>query len=54
LELSQIALSENLRPLIEGNPALEIVDGPAEIEFDGEGNLVDFRKVLSGGAEQKV
>jgi hypothetical protein len=39
MELSQMALSENLRAQIEQNPALEIVSPAQEIEFDGEGNL---------------
>ncbi|MCW5981883.1 MAG: hypothetical protein KIT09_27610 [Bryobacteraceae bacterium] len=39
LELGRIMFSENLRPEIEGNPALEIV-GPAEpLSLDTEGNL---------------
>jgi hypothetical protein len=40
LELSSLALSENLRPRIERNPALEIVSPAEEIEFDASGNLV--------------
>jgi DNA-directed RNA polymerase specialized sigma54-like protein len=40
LELSVLALSENLRPAIERNPMLEIVSDAREIEFDSAGNLV--------------
>jgi hypothetical protein len=40
LELSQLAMSENLRPAIERNPMLEIVSDAHEIEFDSAGNLV--------------
>lgn len=40
LELSRIALSENLRADIENNPLLDIVEGPAEMNFDGEENLI--------------
>ena len=40
LELSQFAMSENLRPSIERNPMLEIVSPEREIEFDAAGNLV--------------
>ncbi len=38
LELGLLALSENLRPQIEGNPALEILGPPFPLEFDREGN----------------
>jgi hypothetical protein len=40
LELSQLAMSENLRPSIKRNPMLEIVSAAREIEFDSDGNLV--------------
>ena len=40
LEISQIAMSENLRASIESNPMLEILGGTHEIEFDSAGNLV--------------
>jgi hypothetical protein len=40
LELSDLALSENLRPAIERNPTLEIVSTARAIEFDSAGNLV--------------
>src|SRR5580658_9715953 len=40
LELSQLVMSENLRPSIERNPMLEIVSAAHEIEFDSAGNLV--------------
>ena len=39
MELSQMALSENLRARIEQNPALEIVSSAQQIEFDPQGNL---------------
>jgi hypothetical protein len=39
MELGRIALSENLRPQIEANHALQI-EGVMEFEFDGGGNLV--------------
>jgi hypothetical protein len=39
LELGVLELSENLLPEIERNPAIEILDGPREIEFDAGGNL---------------
>ncbi len=39
LELSEMLLSENLRAEIEGNPSLEIVGPPQQIEFDAAGNL---------------
>jgi hypothetical protein len=48
MELSQLAMSENLRPLIERNPMLEIVSAEREIEFDAAGNLVP----LAGAPEQ--
>src|ERR1019366_4224977 len=39
LELGRLAMSDNLRAQIEGNPALEI-EGPAfALEFDSQGNL---------------
>src|SRR5690242_6682707 len=34
MELSLLALSENLRPRIERSPLLEILSGPLEMEFD--------------------
>ena len=39
MELGRLALSENLRGQIEGNPQLE-VEGVIDFEFDGEGNLI--------------
>jgi hypothetical protein len=39
MELSLLAMSENLRPLIEQNPRLEIVGPAHEIEFGADGNL---------------
>ncbi|MEX2262169.1 MAG: hypothetical protein WD696_09470 [Bryobacteraceae bacterium] len=49
MELSLIALSENLRPRIEANPILEIVGGPWEMDFDADGNLPE-RLALRGEA----
>jgi hypothetical protein len=42
MELSPLAMSENLRPLIERNPLLEIVSPARDIEFDRSGNLLAF------------
>jgi hypothetical protein len=42
MELSSLAMSENLRPQIERQPALEIVSAAQEIEFDSSGNLVQL------------
>src|SRR5450755_1959922 len=39
MELSQMAMSENLRAQIEKNASLEIVSSAQEIEFDTDGNL---------------
>ena len=47
LELTPIVLSENLRPEIEANPLLEIVEGPMALEFDAAG---DLQPVLAGQA----
>jgi lactate racemase-like protein len=40
LELSELVMSENLRPSIESNSMLEIVSAARHIEFDASGNLV--------------
>ena len=40
LDLGVLALSENLKPEVEKNPILEILDPAREMEFDGDGNLV--------------
>ena len=42
LELSRLALTENLRAEIEADPTLEIIGGPVEFPFDAEGNLVSL------------
>jgi len=47
MELSLMALSENLRPQIERNPLVEIVSEAREIEFDGSGNLVGFAEAVA-------
>ena len=39
LELERLALSENLRGAVEGNPLIEIEEG-ADFEFDRQGNLI--------------
>ncbi|MFN0171718.1 MAG: hypothetical protein ACKV22_35335 [Bryobacteraceae bacterium] len=39
LELGVLALSENLRPQIEGNPSIDVLRGPEEIPFDAKGDL---------------
>ena len=39
MELGRLALSENLRPLIELNPDLEI-EAAVDFEFGADGNLV--------------
>ena len=40
LELGMLALTENLRGLIEENPALEILGPASPLDFDREGNAV--------------
>jgi hypothetical protein len=40
MQLSLLAVSENLRPQIEQNPQLEIVGPAREMQFDDSGNLV--------------
>lgn len=47
LELHLLALSENLRPVLEASSAIEIVGGPGELTFDPAGNLQDFEPVLT-------
>jgi len=42
MELSFLALSENLRPQIEKNSQLRILGDAREIEFDASGNLVSM------------
>lgn len=42
LALSPLLLSENLLEEIRKNPILEVVGDARDIEFDGEGNLVDM------------
>ena len=39
LDLRFIGMTENLRPQIEANPALEILDGPIDWPFDANGDL---------------
>ena len=47
LDLSPVALSENLLPQIKANPILEILCDPIPMEFDAKGDLVS---VLAAGA----
>ena len=42
MELSLLAMSENLRPQIERNPMLEIVGPARDIEYDASGNLMEL------------
>jgi hypothetical protein len=39
MELGRLGLSEHLRPVVEGNPLLEI-ESTGEFEFDGDNNLI--------------
>jgi hypothetical protein len=49
LEIARLAVTENLRPQIEGNPLLEIQGPPFELPFDAQGNLVSvFGKAAAG------
>lgn len=50
LKLGRLALSENLRPEIEANPALTIVNGPMEIPFGADGNLQDIFSAVAPAA----
>jgi hypothetical protein len=50
LELSHVALSENLLAQIQKNPLLEITAGPQEFEFDREGNLLSPFVMAHAGA----
>jgi hypothetical protein len=43
LELSVLALSENLQQQIKRKSTLEILSPPFPLEFDASGNLIDFR-----------
>jgi len=40
MELSYLALSENLRSQIEADPQLEIAGGPLEVPFGDDGDLI--------------
>jgi hypothetical protein len=47
MELGRVALSENLRAAVEGNPDLEI-EATLDFEFDGSGNLISpFEAVVA-------
>ncbi|HTF61574.1 MAG TPA: hypothetical protein VK638_02560, partial [Edaphobacter sp.] len=39
MELGLLGLTDNLRPVIEANPSLEILGEAKDWEFDTEGNL---------------
>ena len=39
LDIGLIGLTENLRPVVEKDPTLEIVSGPKEWPFDDKGDL---------------
>lgn len=39
LSMSEIEVSANLLPLVESNPAMEVIAGPAPMPFDENGNL---------------
>ena len=41
-DLSLMAFTENLRPVLESNSGLEIIGDPRPLEFDERGDLVDF------------
>jgi hypothetical protein len=45
LDLRNIGVTENLLPLLETNPNIEIVDGPMDWPFDRKGNLPQFLPV---------
>ena len=40
MELSLLALSENLLPEVRRNPSLEVLGEPRELDYDAEGNLL--------------
>ena len=42
LSLDRFAFSENLRPVIENNPSLEIVGPARTLDFDADGNLPEY------------
>jgi hypothetical protein len=42
MNLSDIAMSENLLERIKTNPALDILSGPVSLEIDGDGNFTDL------------
>jgi hypothetical protein len=48
MEVGRMALSENLKPEIDRHPLVEVLDGPREMEFDTEGNLVATWNSISG------
>jgi hypothetical protein len=50
MELSLLAMSENLRPQLERNPIVEIAGPAREMEFDAAGNLVRFDVAKAPGA----
>ena len=54
LELTPIVLSENLRAEIEGNPLLEILEGPMELAFDAAGDLEPVLSAQTVGTRLNV
>ena len=42
MKLAVLGLSENLKPEIEKDPLLEILGPAQQMEFDGQGNLVEM------------
>jgi Lactate racemase N-terminal domain len=42
LELGEMMVSENLLPELRGNPQIEIIGEPQDLQFDSEGNLVSL------------
>ncbi|HVW00132.1 MAG TPA: lactate racemase domain-containing protein [Planctomycetaceae bacterium] len=48
LQLAEVLVSEAYLPEIENRADLEILEGPAPIEFDADGNLFDVNAVPAG------
>jgi hypothetical protein len=47
MELGELAVSENLRPEVEGHRDLEILGGPQPFVFDSDGNLSTVKDLFS-------
>lgn len=54
MQLSKSLLSENLLPVIQSNPALEILEGPFPFDFDEEGQLPELLRPEKLSAPQEV